>query len=97
MWRKLETREETEEERWEEINWDGMLIFRTCADFLVNMSASADVLAMAKVEVDLSTIPEGKNVRFALIGYGRGADGYTGHYQMAGQACLYPSPNSGRD
>jgi hypothetical protein len=31
-------------------------------DFLVNMSASADVLAMAKVEVDLSTIPEGKNV-----------------------------------
>ena len=32
------------------------------ADFLVNMSASADVLAMAKVEVDLSTIPEGKNV-----------------------------------
>lgn len=34
-----------------------------CADFLVNMSASADVLAMAKVEVDLATIPEGKNVR----------------------------------
>lgn len=27
------------------------------------MSASADVLAMAKVEVDLSAIPEGKNVR----------------------------------
>ncbi|OTA04013.1 hypothetical protein A9Z42_0045670 [Trichoderma parareesei] len=26
------------------------------------MSASADVLAMAKVEVDLNTIPEGKNV-----------------------------------
>jgi hypothetical protein len=37
------------------------------------MSASADVLAMAKVEVDLSTIPEGKNVsadaRRLLIGY----------------------------
>jgi ubiquinol-cytochrome c reductase iron-sulfur subunit len=31
------------------------------------MSASADVLAMAKVEVDLSTIPEGKNVRYTLI------------------------------
>jgi ubiquinol-cytochrome c reductase iron-sulfur subunit len=31
-------------------------------EFLVNMSASADVLAMAKVEVDLSAIPEGKNV-----------------------------------
>jgi hypothetical protein len=29
---------------------------------LVNMSASADVLAMAKVEVDLNAIPEGKNV-----------------------------------
>lgn len=26
------------------------------------MSASADVLAMAKVEVDLAAIPEGKNV-----------------------------------
>ena len=35
---------------------------RSATDFLVNMSASADVLAMAKVEVDLSTIPEGKNV-----------------------------------
>ncbi|TGZ82230.1 ubiquinol-cytochrome c r [Ascodesmis nigricans] len=31
-------------------------------DFLVNMSASADVLAMAKIEVDLSAIPEGKNI-----------------------------------
>lgn len=31
-------------------------------EFLLNMSASADVLAMAKVEVDLNTIPEGKNV-----------------------------------
>jgi len=31
-------------------------------DFLANMSASADVLAMAKVEVDLTGIPEGKNV-----------------------------------
>ena len=37
------------------------------ADFLVNMSASADVLAMAKVEVDLSTIPEGKNVCYKLV------------------------------
>lgn len=31
-------------------------------EFLKNMSASADVLALAKVEVDLNTIPEGKNV-----------------------------------
>lgn len=34
----------------------------TVQDFLVNMSASADVLAMAKVEVALAAIPEGKNV-----------------------------------
>ncbi|KAK5165597.1 ubiquinol--cytochrome-c reductase catalytic subunit rip1 [Saxophila tyrrhenica] len=34
----------------------------TVQDFLKNMSASADVLAMAKVEVDLASIPEGKNV-----------------------------------
>lgn len=32
------------------------------ADFLVNMAASADVLAEAKVEVGLGAIPEGKNV-----------------------------------
>ncbi len=31
-------------------------------DFLSTMSASADVLALAKVEVDLSAIPEGKSV-----------------------------------
>jgi hypothetical protein len=37
------------------------------ADFLVNMSASADVLAMAKVEVDLSAIPEGKNVSYPHV------------------------------
>lgn len=36
-------------------------------DFLVNMSASADVLAQAKVEVDLSAIPLGKNVSSVLI------------------------------
>ena len=29
------------------------------------MSASADVLAQAKVEIDLTTIPEGKNVSAA--------------------------------
>lgn len=31
------------------------------------MSASADVLAMAKVEVDLAAIPEGKNVRILRL------------------------------
>ncbi|KAG0169077.1 ubiquinol--cytochrome-c reductase catalytic subunit rip1 [Apophysomyces sp. BC1034] len=34
----------------------------TVSDFLANMSASADVLALAKAEVELSSIPEGKNV-----------------------------------
>ncbi|OJJ84483.1 uncharacterized protein ASPGLDRAFT_148339 [Aspergillus glaucus CBS 516.65] len=34
----------------------------TLHDFLVNMSASADVLAQAKVEIGLGAIPEGKNV-----------------------------------
>ena len=32
------------------------------AEFLGTMAASADVLALAKVEVELSSIPEGKNV-----------------------------------
>jgi ubiquinol-cytochrome c reductase iron-sulfur subunit len=31
------------------------------------MSASADVLAQAKVEIDLAAIPEGKNVRLGLL------------------------------
>lgn len=34
----------------------------TVQDFLTTMSASADVRAMAKIEVDLSNIPEGKNI-----------------------------------
>ncbi|KAK5779773.1 ubiquinol--cytochrome-c reductase catalytic subunit RIP1 PWA37_000986 [Arxiozyma heterogenica] len=34
----------------------------TVETFISSMSASADVLAMAKVEVDLAAIPEGKNV-----------------------------------
>lgn len=39
---------------------------RCATDFLVNMSASADVLAQAKVEIDLAAIPEGKNVRLPM-------------------------------
>ncbi|KAK5667793.1 hypothetical protein BDV3_002343 [Batrachochytrium dendrobatidis] len=31
-------------------------------DYLLNLSASADVLALAKVEINLAAIPEGKNV-----------------------------------
>lgn len=37
-------------------------------DFLSTMSASADVLAMAQIEVDISTIPEGKNAIFKWQG-----------------------------
>lgn len=33
----------------------------TITEFLATMSASADVLALAKVEVELASIPEGKN------------------------------------
>lgn len=34
----------------------------TVSDILSNMAASADVLALAKVEVEMSAIPEGKNL-----------------------------------
>ncbi|KAI4149915.1 MAG: hypothetical protein LQ340_004373 [Diploschistes diacapsis] len=34
----------------------------TVQDFLVNMSASADVLAQAKVEIELAQVAEGKNI-----------------------------------
>ena len=33
------------------------------------MSASADVLAQAKVEIDLAQIPEGKNVRLSKLSF----------------------------
>ena len=32
------------------------------ADYLVHFAASKDVLALAKVEVDLASIPQGKNI-----------------------------------
>ncbi|RSH93469.1 hypothetical protein EHS25_007825 [Saitozyma podzolica] len=34
----------------------------TVADILSNMAASADVLALAKIEVEMGSIPEGKNL-----------------------------------
>ncbi|XP_029634287.1 cytochrome b-c1 complex subunit Rieske, mitochondrial [Octopus sinensis] len=37
-------------------------------EFVASMSASADVLALAKIEVKLSDIPEGKNVTFKWRG-----------------------------
>jgi|SRR3569833_1749850 len=77
-------------------------------EFLLNMSASADVLAMAKVEVDLATIPEGKNVSWKHMHGERtteeerkkkraNPDGHTGHHQVARQARLHPAPDRSRD
>lgn len=37
-------------------------------EFVSSMSASADVLALAKIEVKLGDIPEGKNVTFKWRG-----------------------------
>lgn len=56
------------------IYWENWSLTMIIKDFLVNMSASADILAMAKVEVALGAIPEGKNVRlftFLLHFYSR--------------------------
>jgi ubiquinol-cytochrome c reductase iron-sulfur subunit len=39
-----------------------MMMKNVVADWIVNLSASADVLALSKIEVDMSAIPEGKNV-----------------------------------
>ncbi|CAG0926120.1 unnamed protein product, partial [Notodromas monacha] len=36
--------------------------------FVKSMSASADVVALAKIEVNLDSIPEGKNVTFTWRG-----------------------------
>ena len=41
---------------------------KVVTQFLSHMGASADVLALAKIEVDLSTIPEGKNAIFKWQG-----------------------------
>lgn len=41
----------------------------TVESFLSTFAASADVLAMAKVEVKLGAIPEGKNVNINLVGF----------------------------
>lgn len=69
-------------------------------DFLVNMSASADVLAQAKVEVGLGAIPEGKNVRFSRwfsVATTISLTCEIGHHQVAWQARVHPSPYPGRN
>lgn len=37
-------------------------------EFIMSMAASADVLALAKIEVNLSEIPEGKNMTYKWRG-----------------------------
>jgi len=62
------------------------------------MSASADVLAQAKVEIALGAIPEGKNVRDIPADRTRFHPILTcviGHHQVAWKARLRPSPYPG--
>lgn len=72
-------------------------------DFLVNMAASADVLAQAKVEIALGSIPEGKNVCSGLPSFHCASTISDqnflkiGHHQVAWQARLHPSPHPGGD
>ena len=65
------------------------------------MSASADVLAQAKVEIDLAAIPEGKNVCYFLSAHRCSAMVTdllrTGNHQMARQARLHPPPHGRRN
>lgn len=58
------------------------------------MSASADVLAQAKVEIALDTIPEGKNVcvEAPFLSSNMLRRCYAGYYQVAWQARPHPSP-----
>lgn len=39
----------------------------TVTDILANMAASADVLALAKIEVEMASIPEGKKCAQRLL------------------------------
>ena len=55
------------------------------------MSASADVLAQAKVEIDLGQVPEGKNVCLCLLNQ-RGsseANKWLDYHQVAGEASVH--------
>lgn len=70
----------------------------TLTDFLSTMSASADVLAMAKVEVDLTKIPEAKNLIIKYVSYvfldrieliAGGVERYDGMGLRLMLACIY--------
>jgi len=58
------------------------------------MSASADVLAMAKAEIDLAAIPEGKNVwSIATNNFRMETNSSLGYRQMARQTSFHSPQN----
>jgi len=71
------------------------ILIAISVDFLVNMAASADVLAQAKVEISLGAIPEGKNVGSLTSAPASRPHlmHILGHHQMARQARLHPPPH----
>ena len=68
------------------------------SDFLANMSASSDVLALAKVEVDLSEISEGKvSFSYLILRHQLSIVATERHYQVARKARLHPTSYRRRD
>jgi ubiquinol-cytochrome c reductase iron-sulfur subunit len=53
----------------------------TVSDILSNMAASADVLALAKIEVEMGSIPEGRSVGGRSTSHQRG-DRLFGYWQF---------------
>jgi len=68
----------------------------TVSDILSNMAASADVLALAKIEVEMGSIPEGEFWWIGDVG-DMIADLYRQELdcQVARKARLHPTPNRG--
>lgn len=67
----------------------------TVSDILSNMAASADVLALAKIEVEMGSIPEGKSDLTRQICCVLTKSRQELDRQMARKARLYPTPNRG--
>ena len=59
----------------------------TVSDILSNMAASADVLALAKVEVEMSAIPEGKNL---IVKWRGSVQGVPAHVARGSSLTLFP-------
>jgi ubiquinol-cytochrome c reductase iron-sulfur subunit len=67
-------------------------------DLVDTMNASADVMAMANIEVDLSTIPEGTGVTVSRRRVGRMSNAYAQRAgQVARQAAVYSAPHGRGD